>query len=81
MALTLKPQRKCINNLFLKRAVSARNALSLERVKPQGLFFSAIGIALGNSGSGNAFLSLYRFHDHDVNELLLFIVNKEPILT
>ncbi|HBX6009491.1 TPA: hypothetical protein MH649_16225 [Klebsiella pneumoniae] len=59
MALTLKPQRKCINNLFLKRAVSARNALSPERVKPPGLFFSAIGIALGNSGSGNAFLSLY----------------------
>ncbi|OZJ12886.1 hypothetical protein CEP04_24870 [Klebsiella pneumoniae] len=33
--------------------------MSLERVKPPGLFFSAIGIALGNSGSGNAFLSLY----------------------
>ncbi|MGT1149434.1 hypothetical protein ACVPW9_02310, partial [Klebsiella pneumoniae] len=33
--------------------------LGCSPVKPPGLFFSAIGIALGNSGSGNAFLSLY----------------------
>ncbi len=55
--LTLKPQRKCINNLFKACRIGAQRT-ELERVKPPGLF-SAIGIALGNSGSGNAFLSLY----------------------